>query len=72
MRITVDSTTRIVIANGIECRIWQGESQRGIRVQLMVPRIAADAGQDQSEFEAELIENIPPRGIQAFPFRMLI
>lgn len=72
MKITIESTSRIVTVNGIECRVWQGESERGVRVQVVISRIAADGGQDCSQFDQELREHAAPTGVQAFPLRMLI
>jgi hypothetical protein len=52
MKMTIESTTRIVNADGIDCRVWEGVSERGVRVQVLVPRIAAQDGQDLSQFES--------------------
>jgi hypothetical protein len=73
MKITIESTTRIVNANGIDCRVWEGVSERGVKVQCLIPRIAALKGQDLSQFEVELHEMRPPSAdVQAFPLRMIL
>lgn len=80
MKITIESTTRIVNVRapgsdlGIPCRVWEGKTERGVQVQCLVPRIAAAAeGPDLSEFEAELQEHRAPSAeAQAFPLRMII
>ncbi len=73
MKITIESTTKIVSANGVQCRVWEGETKRGVKVQVLVPRIAALAGQDLSQFEEELKEQRPPStDVQAFPLRMIL
>ena len=73
MKITIESTTRIVNASGIDCRVWEGVTERGIKVQCLIPRIAALIGQDLSQFEAELQEQKPPSAdAQAFSLRMIL
>ena len=56
MKITIESTTQIVKVDGIDCRIWEGETDRGVKIFCLIPRIAAMKGQDLSQFEAELKE----------------
>lgn len=76
MKITIESTTRVVTANdGIKCRVWEGETSRGVKIQVLIPRIAVKNGQDVSQFEAELQEQAAPpstEALEAFPLRMLI
>ncbi len=73
MKITMESTTQIVNASGIDCRVWEGVTERGIKVQVLVPRIAVHKDQDASQFEAELKEQKPPSVAErAFPARMLL
>lgn len=73
MKITIESTTKIVNANGVDCRVWEGITERGIRVQCLIPRIAALADQDLSQFEAELKEQRAPSAeVEAFPLRMIL
>ena len=79
MKITIESTTRLVTVNaphsedGIRCRVWEGVTEHGIRVQCLIPRIAAAVGQDMRQFEAELLEQRPPSAeVSAFPRRMIL
>ena len=73
MRITIESTTRIVKANGVDCRVWEGTTAKGIAVQALIPRVAALADQDLAEFEAELQEHAAPSAtVQAFPLSMIL
>lgn len=76
MKITIESTSRIVEANGVTCRVWEGKTERGVPVIALIPRVTAKADQDCSQFEKELHE-VPPvvpsdDAIAAFPLRMLI
>jgi hypothetical protein len=74
MKITIESTTKVVNANGIECRVWEGTTERGVKIEVLIPRIAALANQDLSQFEAELKEtHAPPSiGAHAFPARLIL
>lgn len=73
MKITIESTTQIVQVNGIDCRVWEGKTEGGVRVQCLIPRIAARMGENLSQFEAELEEQRPPSpDFQPFPLRMIL
>ena len=78
MKITIESTTKIVkieLSHGqsVECRVWEGVSARGVKVQCLIPRIAVALGEDNSQFEAELQEQRAPSAeVSAFPARMIL
>jgi hypothetical protein len=77
MKITLESTTRVVtIENvGIEARVWEGTTERGVRVIALIPRLAVKKDQDISQFEAELKEQrVAPsaEAVEAFSLRMVI
>ena len=74
MKITIESTTRIIKANGIDCRVWEGETAAGVKVQCLIPRIAVKNGQDTAQFERELQEQQPPSvdAETVFPMRMIL
>lgn len=73
MKITIQSTTKIVETNGIACRIWEGKTEKGIEVQVLIPRIAVLADQNCSEFEADLQEHAAPKAlVSAFPARLIL
>lgn len=74
MTITITSTTRTVHVNNVEARVWEGETESGIPVVVMVTRIAVPPGQDVTQFERELVECRPatPIGIKAWPTRMVL
>lgn len=61
MRITIESTEKIVTLNGVPARVWQGETESGIPVHCFVTRIAVEADKDCSQFERELQEHAAPR-----------
>lgn len=73
MKITLESTTRIVNASGVDCRVWEGKTESGIEVQALIPRIAAFKDSDLTQFEAELQEQrAPSAAVEAFPLRMVL
>lgn len=75
MRITIESTSKVVEVNGVPARVWEGQSESGIPLTCMVTRIAVDRDEDTSQFEAELAEQRPPRsaaGVDAWPMRLVL
>ena len=79
MKITIESTTRTVLvktsalSDGLVCRVWEGQTESGVKIQALIPRIAALADQDLSQFEAELQEQkAPSADVQCFPLRMIL
>lgn len=80
MKLTIESTDRIVQIetglklNSIACRVWEGETESGVKVTVLVPRIAAHKDQDLTQFERELQETKPPTptAVEVFPLKMLI
>jgi hypothetical protein len=73
MKITIESTSKVVNVNGVDCRVWEGQTERGIPIHCFIPRIGVKNGLDCSQFEAELVECKPPSAeIAAFPARMIL
>jgi hypothetical protein len=74
MKITIESTTKIVHVDGVAARIWEGTTESGISVHCFVTRIAADATAEQSQFESELkvCRQPSPEVEEAYPARMLL
>jgi len=73
VKIHLESTSKIVTFNGIECRIWEGKTEAGVPMHAYIARVAIDNNADASQFEAELREAKPPTAdVAAIPFRMLI
>lgn len=61
MKITIKSTTKIVELNGVPARVWEGQTESGIKVHCFVTRIAIDHDELKAyEFEKELLETTPP------------
>lgn len=62
MKITVQSTTKIVHANGVRCRVWEGQNESGLKLSCLVASITPNKEDDRRGFEAELGETpLPPQ-----------
>ena len=73
MKICIESTTKIVKLNGIDCRVWEGHTERGIPIHCFIPRIAVHKDEDASQFEAELEQQrAPSEAVAAYPLRMIL
>jgi len=77
MTLTLENTSRIIEVNGVPARVWEGRTERGTEVIVLITRIAVHRDQDQSAFEAELLEQDLPRpasgrAMEAFPARLVL
>ncbi len=78
MRVTIESTDRVVgvVIRGVSvpARVWEGKTEKGIPVAVLVTRIAAHLEDDQAEFEHDLKETRAPsrHAIEAFPMRLVL
>jgi hypothetical protein len=73
MKMTIESTTKTVDLDGVTCRIWEGRSERGVRVIAHVTHIMVHKDDDQTEFEAELQEHrTPSAAAEAIPLRSIL
>ena len=65
----------MIRASGIECRVWEGQTDKGVRVAALIPRLAAVQPEDGdlTDFEAELQEHSAPSAeIECWPLRMIL
>lgn len=73
MKITIESTTKIVKLDGIDCRVWEGQTERGVAIHAYIPRVAVRNDSDASQFEEELKEQRAPSAeVEAIPMRMIL
>lgn len=73
MKVTLVNTSKIVELNGVPARVWEGETESGIKIHAFITRIAVEKSQDTSQFEKELKEQKPPSAdVEAIPLRMII
>lgn len=74
MKITISNTTKIVTLDGVPARIWEGETESGIKIHCFITRIAINENEPRKgEFENELQSQKPPSlEIEAYSLRMLL
>lgn len=74
MKITIESTDKIVELNGVPARVWEGETESGIPIHCFITRLVVHKDEDVEQFEQELMECRPPRNpdIESYPFGFLI
>ena len=48
MKITLEQTSQMVDVNGVTCRVWEGETEKGIKISALIPRIAVATTQNTS------------------------
>jgi hypothetical protein len=73
MKITLESTAKIVSLDGIPARVWEGKTASGIAVHAYVTRIAVARDADCSQFESELQEHrAPSPEVAAIPARLVL
>lgn len=74
MKVTLESTDRVVEINGVPARIWQGETAAGVRCHAYVTRIACAEDADAAEFTRDLLQTAPlqPELARAIPRRLVL
>lgn len=71
--LDVESTDKIVTLNGIPARIWEGETDSGIKCHCFITRIAARENENLEQFERELkSQRAPSSDVQAIPARLVL
>ncbi len=60
MKIKMTSTDKKTEIDGVEVRLWEGRTESGVKCKVFVHTIAADSGDDSSQFDLELKEKLPP------------
>jgi hypothetical protein len=71
MKITIESTTKIVELNGVPARVWEGHTESGIPVHCFVTRIAVNKNSDATQFMKELKEcKLPSSDVQGYFFNL--
>ncbi|HMI86815.1 MAG TPA: hypothetical protein VK550_22130 [Polyangiaceae bacterium] len=74
MRITLESTTKVVEVNGVPARIWEGATESGIPIHVYVTRVAVEEQQKHhEEFERQLqTHRAPSPAVQAISLRLVL
>lgn len=74
MKLTLQSTTKIVNLNNIPCRVWEGETESGIKCHAFISRVAIDKNEPNTdEFVNELHECKPPTtSVNSLPLNLIL
>ncbi len=77
MKVTLENTTKIVTLNidghDVPARIWEGETENGVKCHAFITRIAVHNTDEAGEFEKDLEEQKPPSvAIQNIPLHMIL
>lgn len=79
MKVTLTSTSKIVmlkpgpLSDGVPARVWEGETETGIKCHAFITRIAVDKNENAEQFERELKKcEAPSTEIQAIPNRLIL
>jgi hypothetical protein len=74
MKLSIESTTKIVHLNKVPARIWEGTTESGIKVHCYITRVAIDKDEPNAEeFEKELQEcKEPSAEIRNLPLSLIL
>jgi hypothetical protein len=78
MKVTLESTSKVVELNGTPARIWEGTTERGVPVFAFITRIAPAIENPPpdvcAEFEADLMATRAPSAAisAAIPSRLVL
>ncbi len=73
MKITIENTTRLVQINGVDARLWEGETDDGVPVHVFVTRLSPQSPTDSptlESFKEQLNETRAPSAF--YPLRMIL
>ncbi len=60
MQLQIESTDQITTMENVPVRVWKGVTEAGVPCIVFVHRIAVLNSEDQTQFERELAEQLPP------------
>lgn len=76
MKLTIESTPKLVEVNGVPARLWEGTSDTGVPVHCFITRVAVPMGAPAdalARFAAELTEHrAPSEAVAAIPLRLVL
>ena len=75
MKITIENTTKIVqLKNNVPARVWEGETDSGIKVYCFITRITvSDNEQNLEQFKKELMQQkAPSEEMKSIPLRLVL
>ena len=73
MKVTIESTEKVVNLNGVPARIWEGQTDSGIPLHAFVTRVAVAGDQNHEQFQKELQEHTAPSPeVRSYDPRMIL
>ncbi len=73
MKVTIESTSKVVELDNVPARVWEGQTESGIAVHCYITRISVASEEDTEQFEQELQGcKAPSAEIEAIPLRMIL
>lgn len=75
MKIAIESTDQMVDLaqhNFTKGRVWEGTTEAGVKVFLVIARVAVPAEADQQQFEKELTAQPPKAWDKAIDIRLIL
>lgn len=60
MKITMTATEILTEIDGVPVRLWEGITEQGVKCKVFVHRLALHKYEDETQFEKELREQMPP------------
>lgn len=60
MEMHITATDQTTSFDGVPVRLWKGVTSKGVECHVFVHRIAVANDADQSQFDDELLEQMPP------------
>lgn len=60
MILTIEATDQITEFDNVPCRVWKGTHANGSTCLVFVHRVAVPVRVDQTVFEQNLLEQLPP------------
>ena len=74
MKITIHSTSKVITLNGLPARIWEGMTDKGIKIHCYVAMVGIDKDEDRvEEFKRDLLEQeAPSAAVEVIPLRVIL
>jgi hypothetical protein len=74
MKLAIWNTSRLITISGVTARLWEGTTDKGVKVHCLITTVAADAGADLAEFDRELaeVQEPSPESDTIFPYAAVV
>lgn len=76
MKLAIEPTSKLVALDGLDCRVWEGVDDQGVRVHCYIARVAIpiDSSDDVTDrFARRLRETRAPSAeVLAIPARLIL